>query len=81
MVNAGTTDIKVPNAYSHLRFWRNTSIANLTSGQTATLAPGTGTLGYEWDVEEDNGFRPPGLFDLSSTTANVHLDEVGWIPN
>src|SRR5262249_15429861 len=30
--------------------------------------PGVGTLGYEWDVDADNGFRPAGLFDMSSTT-------------
>ena len=26
------------------------------------------TLGYEWDEDLDNGFRPAGLVDLSSTT-------------
>ena len=31
--------------------------------QTATLA--AGTLGYEWDEDVDNGFRPAGLFRLS----------------
>ncbi len=67
-VNAGTTDIQVPAAYSKLRFWRNTAVANLASGQTTTLDPGAGTLGYEWDVDADNGFRPAGLFDMSSTT-------------
>ena len=30
-----------------------------------------GTLGYEWDVDADNGFRPAGLFDLSSTTSTT----------
>ena len=34
-----------------------------------TLDPG-GTLGYEWDVDTDNGFRPPGEIDLSSTTVS-----------
>ncbi|HVN11848.1 MAG TPA: N,N-dimethylformamidase beta subunit family domain-containing protein, partial [Kineosporiaceae bacterium] len=68
VVNSGTTDIKVPSQYSKLRFWRNTAVASLPSGQTQTLAPGAGTLGYEWDTEPDNGFRPAGLFDLSSTT-------------
>ena len=29
---------------------------------------GVGTLGYEWDVDADNGFRPAGLMDMSSTT-------------
>jgi hypothetical protein len=68
-VNAGTTDIQVPYQFSKLRMWRNTNVAKLTSGQTLTLAKGTGLLGYEWDLDEDNGFRPTGLFDLSSTTA------------
>src|SRR5947208_3059238 len=69
VVNSGTTDIRVPSQYSKLRFWRNTAVATLPSGQTLTLAPGAGTLGYEWDAEPDNGFRPAGLFDLSSTTS------------
>jgi Domain of unknown function (DUF4082)/Fibronectin type III domain/Mo-co oxidoreductase dimerisation domain len=69
-VNSGTTDIQVPYQYSKLRMWRNTAVANLTSGHSLTLSPGTGTLGYEWDLDEDNGFRPPGEIDLSSTTAS-----------
>ena len=67
-VNAGTADIKVPSTYSKLRFWRNTAASRLASGQTLTLAPST--LGYEWDIDADNGFRPAGLFDLSSTTVS-----------
>ncbi len=67
-VNAGTTDIQVPAQYSRLRFWRNTAVANLQPGQTVTLGSGIGTLGYEWDVDADNGFRPAGLMDMSSTT-------------
>jgi len=67
-VNAGTTDITVPAQYSKLRFWRNTRVASLTAGQSATLDQGVGTLGYEWDVDADNGYRPPGLIDMSSTT-------------
>ena len=60
----------MPYQYHSLRFWRNTAVAKLASGQTLTLAPGTGTLGYEWDVEPDNGFRPAGEFELSSTTVS-----------
>ena len=67
-VNSGTTDIRVPAQYSRLRFWRNTAVATLQPGQSLTLGSGIGTLGYEWDVDADNGFRPPGLMDLSSTT-------------
>src|SRR5262245_13691872 len=69
MVNRGSAAITVPAAYSKLRFWRNTAVASLSAGQTATL--GSQTLGYEWDEDLDNGFRPAGLFDLSSTTVSV----------
>ena len=68
--NAGTVDIQVPASYSKLRFWRNTRVASLASGQLTTLDQGVGTLGYEWDVDADNGFRPAGLLDMSSTTYN-----------
>ncbi|MBO0884693.1 MAG: hypothetical protein J2P17_31040, partial [Mycobacterium sp.] len=70
VVNSGTTDITVPASYSKLRFWRNTTVARLGSGKSATLDAGAGTLGYEWDTDADNGFRPPGLMDMSSTTSN-----------
>lgn len=63
----GTLDnISVPASMSQLRFWRNTSIA---SGNGGTL---TRLLGYEWDSDLDNGFRPAGLIDMSSTTRNVN---------
>ena len=65
-VNQGTYAIQVPSQYAKLRFWRNTSVAGLSAGQTATLAPET--LGYEWDEDIDNGSRPAGLIDMSSTT-------------
>jgi len=58
--------IAVPQADGRMRFWRNTSVATLGAGQTATLAPGT--IGAEFDDDEDNGFRPAGLFELSSTS-------------
>jgi Domain of unknown function (DUF4082)/Fibronectin type III domain/Bacterial Ig domain len=68
VVNAGSGDLTVPSQYSKLRFWRNTAVASLAAGTSLTLAPGDATLGYEWDVDADNGFRPAGEFDLSSTT-------------
>ncbi len=67
-VNSGTSDITVPARFAKDRLWRNTPVANLTGTQSVTLAPGVGTLGYEWDLDANNGFRPAGLFDLSSTT-------------
>src|SRR4051812_23503303 len=71
MVNGPGSDnnglsIKVPAADGKMRFWRNTSEATLAAGTTATLP--AGTLGYEWDIDADNGFRPAGTFGLSTAT-------------
>ncbi|MBD2308313.1 DUF4082 domain-containing protein [Chroococcidiopsis sp. FACHB-1243] len=68
-VNDGaTTAIKVPEADGKMRLWRNTSVATLSPGSTATLSDRT--LGYEWDEDIDNGFRPAGLIRLSTTTVD-----------
>ncbi|CAN5612162.1 hypothetical protein BH09PLA1_BH09PLA1_12500 [soil metagenome] len=70
MVNGLRSDtIQVPSSFSGLRFWRNTSVAQLQAGQVASLA--ARSLGYGWDADLDNGFRPAGLFTLSSTTIDV----------
>jgi hypothetical protein len=61
--------IKIPAAMGSLRFWRNTTVASLPVGGTATLP--LGVLGHEWDEDVDNGFRPAGLMRLSSTTLAV----------
>ncbi|WP_197446257.1 DUF4082 domain-containing protein [Tautonia plasticadhaerens] len=67
LVNAGaTTAIRVPEADGKMRLWRNTSVATLGAGQTATLS--AQTLGYEWDVDPDNGSRPAGVVRMSTTT-------------
>ena len=68
-VGANLQSIKVPYDDANLRFWRNTSVANLQPGQTATLTKNY--LGYEWDEALDNGFDPAGLVKLSSTTLPV----------
>jgi methionine-rich copper-binding protein CopC len=62
-VNDGTSDIRANFAEKDLRFWRNTRVANLTSGQSTAI--GADTLGYEWDEDADNGARPAGLIDMS----------------
>jgi hypothetical protein len=64
-----TFAIEVPAADGMMRLWRNTSVALQKPGSVATLAPGT--LGYEWDEDLDNGFRPAGNIDLSTTTRHV----------
>lgn len=65
-----TAAIEVPDTYKNFRFWRNTSVATLGSGQTATLS--AGTLGYEWDWEQAayQAQYPKGRITLSSTTSN-----------
>ena len=66
IVGSYTDDIIVPQSDGRMRFWRNTAIATLNPGQTVTLAPGS--LGAELHADEDNGFRPAGLFHLTTTT-------------
>jgi hypothetical protein len=69
-VNAPREDaIKAPEALGKFRFWRNTTVATQEPGQTATV--GVGTVGYEWDEDLNNGFRPSGLIRLSSNTMSV----------
>jgi len=61
--------ITVPQADGLLRFWRHTSVATLGAGQTATLAQNT--IGDEVADDEDNGFRPPGLFHVTDTSLST----------
>jgi N,N-dimethylformamidase beta subunit-like, C-terminal/Domain of unknown function (DUF4082)/Bacterial Ig-like domain (group 2)/Bacterial Ig domain len=70
--NPGSLSIKVPAADGKMRFWRNTTVANLGAGTTATLP--AATLGYEWDEDLDNGARPAGTFDLSTASVNLTSD-------
>ncbi len=61
--------IKVPQAEGQMRLWRDTTVATLANGEVATFPEGT--LGYEWDEDADNGFRPAGLVPLSSSTYDI----------
>jgi methionine-rich copper-binding protein CopC len=62
-----------------MRLWRNTPLTTLAAGSTYTFQPGT--LGYEWDTVQDNGFQPAGVAELSKTTVttdgNYILDNYG----
>jgi hypothetical protein len=64
-VNCCVTDMNANGADGRLRLWRNTRLATL--GLTAQTTLGSGTLGYEWDSDLDNGARPAGLIRLSTT--------------
>lgn len=69
-VNGYRSDpIAISAAEGKLRFWRNCGIDSLVEGSFVQLPKGI--LGYEWDETLDNGFRPPGLFRLSTTTLAV----------
>ena len=57
-VNCCSYAMTVPAADGKMRFWRNTSVATLPPAATATLSDET--VGYEWDEDLDNGFRPAG---------------------
>ena len=75
-VNDGaTTNIVIPEADGKMRFWRNTSVATLASGTSATLP--SSTLGYEWDVDLDNGSRPAGLIPIVNYDRSKRADSLG----
>lgn len=61
--------ISIPYDYSNLRFWRDTDVANLQPGESYNLVQNL--LGYEWDSDVENGFRPAGLINLSLSTVAV----------
>ncbi|WP_184326942.1 DUF4082 domain-containing protein [Rhizobium sp. BK529] len=69
--------ISIPYDYSNLRFWRNTDVAELQPGETYNLVQNL--LGYEWDSDVENGFRPAGLINLSlsSVAVNTYLRDYG----
>jgi hypothetical protein len=70
--NDGTMAVLVPAADGKMRFWRNTAVATLAAGKTYSLP--AQTLGYESDEDIDNGFRPAGAFELSTTPETLTTD-------
>lgn len=65
-----TTSLRVPSSYRNLRFWRNTSVANL--GIEGVKVTADGILGYEVNFEQEAyaSHNPPGRFTLSRTSFN-----------
>ncbi|MFE2757201.1 DUF4082 domain-containing protein [Actinosynnema sp. NPDC059335] len=61
--------LQVPAAYGKMRLWRHTDLQTMAANTTYTFQPGT--LGYEWNSVEDNGFQPPGVAQLSRTTVDM----------
>ncbi len=77
MSNNSDLPVTVTAAQGLTRLWRNTSLTSMPAGTTQALAPHT--VGYESDEDLDNGARPPGLVDLSTTIGAVpqYLQDFG----
>ncbi|MGX7678021.1 DUF4082 domain-containing protein [Jatrophihabitans sp. DSM 45814] len=69
MSNSDDLAIQVSGAEGKLRLWRNTALGSVANTAKTTLAPHT--IGYESDEDIDNGYRPAGLIDLSTTTGST----------
>ena len=68
-VDAGRNDTMYVDALAGRdRLWRNTSVAALGPGQSASYPQ---TLGTQWDESPDNGYLPPGLIQMSSSSYYV----------
>ena len=57
--NCCAINMVVGSADGKMRFWRNTRGRQPGRNATTTTV-GTNTIGYEWDEDLDNGFRPAG---------------------
>lgn len=77
VVNNGDLPVTVDAREGKMRLWRNTPLDALDPGQKVALAPHT--VGYESDEPLDNGFRPAGLINLSTTIGDVpeYLQDFG----
>lgn len=60
-----TGSVTIPSLYKNLRFWKNTSVASLADGQSASTP--YGVLGNEWDPEHFTNTYPPHRTELSKT--------------
>nr|CEL12738.1 hypothetical protein [Kibdelosporangium sp. MJ126-NF4]CTQ93498.1 hypothetical protein [Kibdelosporangium sp. MJ126-NF4] len=61
--------LTVPPGYRQLRLWRNAPPMGSLPNEAWVFKPGT--LGYEWDTVEENGFQPPGVGQFSRTTVEM----------
>jgi hypothetical protein len=77
VVNYGDLPVTVDDREGGLRLWRDTGLADLPAGSREELAPHT--VGYESNEDLPNGYRPPGLIRLSTSTGPVpeYLQDFG----
>ncbi|MBE1466941.1 DUF4082 domain-containing protein [Kibdelosporangium phytohabitans] len=62
--------LTVPPGYRQLRLWRDAPPMGSQPNEAWVFNPGT--LGYEWDTVEENGFQPPGVGQFSRTTVEMN---------
>jgi hypothetical protein len=70
MANSDDLALTVPAAQGKLRLWRSSNVATRAASSLSTTLSAH-TVGYESDEDLDNGFRPAGLIDLSTTTGST----------
>ncbi len=77
VVNSGDLPVTVSAEEGKMRLWRDTPLGSQSPGTKTELAPHT--VGYESNEDLPNGFRPPGLIHLSTTTGPVpeYLQDFG----
>ncbi|PTX45345.1 uncharacterized protein DUF4082, partial [Christiangramia gaetbulicola] len=70
--------LRVPSTFKDLRFWRNTSVATLNEGQSASFT--YATIGYEWNSEQDayRSTYPEGRILLSRTEVNGSVHNLSF---
>lgn len=68
--------ITVPAKYKDFRFWRNTDITSLGTGQTTTLTDNTIGFEFDWTQNQYKSSYPLGRVPLSSTDVNGKLHEM-----
>lgn len=79
VANDSDLPVTVSASEGKTRLWRGTALASQAAGTKTALA--AHTVGYESDEDLDNGSRPPGLVDLSTTTGAVaqYLQDFGSV--
>ncbi len=79
MANDSDLPVTVSASEGKTRLWRGTTLASQAAGTKTALA--AHTVGYESDEDLDNGSRPAGLVDLSTTNGAVaqYLQDFGSV--
>ncbi len=72
--------LSVTEEEGKLRFWRDTPLATeIAVGQSMVVGKnGVPMIGYEMDADVDNGFRPVGLFHLSTSVVDSSTNAEGY---